>query len=477
MTGTAVPLPTFGPRGFVAPDDSAILAGVQADQQSAFGGGVNPALTTAQGQLAVSETAIISDNDALFLALMNGVDPAYATGRLQDAIARIYFLERIPAAPTVVQALCTGLPGTFIAAGALAKAVDGNLYVCNAGAVIPSTGSITLEFSCIVAGPIACPANTLNIVYRQLAGWDTINNVSDGTIGNAVESRAAFEARRAASVAINAVGVLGAIRGEVLAVPGVLDAFVTENDTGSTATIRGVSGVVAHSLYVSVLGGNSTAVATAIWQKKNPGCNYNGNTTVTVYDTQSGYTAPYPSYAVSFEIPAALGIYYQVDLVDNGLVPADAAAQIQAVMVAAFNGLDGGSRAQIGATLFASRFYAGIIGLGSWVELLSVTMGSLNASAASITASIAATTMTVTAVGSGALAPNQLVTGANVADGSFIVSQLTGSTGSTGTYKLATTQTVGSEAMVAVAPSLTSIAVNMNQTPALDAPNINLILH
>ena len=41
------------------PSEQAILAGVQADINAAFGGGVNPSLQTPQGQLAQSETALI----------------------------------------------------------------------------------------------------------------------------------------------------------------------------------------------------------------------------------------------------------------------------------------------------------------------------------------------------------------------------------------------------------------------------------
>ena len=82
---TNVPPPAFGNTGFVAPAESAILAGVQADWNSAFGGYLNPALETAQGQLATSEAAVIGQANAQFLALANGVDPAYASGRLQDA--------------------------------------------------------------------------------------------------------------------------------------------------------------------------------------------------------------------------------------------------------------------------------------------------------------------------------------------------------------------------------------------------------
>ena len=143
MSGsTSVPTPTFGDNGFIAPLESAILAGVQADINAALGGGANPALETPQGQLASSETAIIADCNDQLLFLFNNVDPAYASGRMQDGIARIYFLDRIPSQPTTVQVVCTGLAGVPIPFGALAKAVDGNIYACTTGGTIGSQGTV-----------------------------------------------------------------------------------------------------------------------------------------------------------------------------------------------------------------------------------------------------------------------------------------------------------------------------------------------
>lgn len=64
--------------------------------------------------------------------------------------------------------------------------------------------------------------------------------------------------------------------------------------------------------------------------------------------------------------------------------------------------------------------------------------------AASVTASIAGTTMTVSAVGSGTLYPGATLAATTVTAGTTIVSQLTGTTGSTGTYLVSTSQTVAS---------------------------------
>lgn len=91
MTDTAVPSIEFTETGLVLPQESAILAGAQSDINAAFGGKLNPALNTPQGQIATSLSAIISDNNDQFAEFVNQVDPDTNDGFMQDAIARIYF--------------------------------------------------------------------------------------------------------------------------------------------------------------------------------------------------------------------------------------------------------------------------------------------------------------------------------------------------------------------------------------------------
>ena len=371
---TTVPLSTLGPTGYQSPPVSQLLAGVQADMNAAFGGNLNAALSTPQGQLAVSIAAVLSFANDQFAFYVSQVDPAFASGRMQDGIARIYFLQRKPAAPTVVLATCTGAAGTVIPLGALARASDGTGYAASTGGTIPLGGSILLPFAAVTPGPIACPAGSLTTIYQTIAGWDSITNPSDGALGVNVESRADFEARRSQSVALNAVGTLPSIRAAVLSVAGVLDAYVTENATGTAATIGGVS-VPARSLFVSVAGGADLDVATAIWRKKNPGCGYSGTTSATVFDSNAGYNPPYPSYTVSFTRPASVPVYFAVSIASSPAVPANALALIQTAVLAAFSGSDGSPRATIGSTIYASRYYGGIAALGPWAQIVSIAVG------------------------------------------------------------------------------------------------------
>ena len=358
----------------VLPSESAILTGVQADIDTAFGGGVNPSLQTPQGQLAQSETAIIGDKNNEIAYIANQVNPSMASGIWQDAIGEIYFITRIPGAGTVVNCTCNGAVGTVIPAGSVAQDTSGYLYSSTTSATIPSSGNVTIQFQNQTQGAIACAIGALNIIYTAIAGWNTVSNPAAGTLGNLVETRAAFEARRSASVAGNSVNSIQAIYAAVTQVPDVIGAFVTDNPTGSTVSYGSTSySLAAHSVCVSVAGGASSAVAQAIWSKNPPGCAYNGNTTVTVYDTT--YPTPYPSYSVTYLIPTSTPVYFLVEIKNNTLLPSNIVQLTQNAVIASFNGQDGGSAVTINSTSYSGRYYANINAINPNVNVIEVYLG------------------------------------------------------------------------------------------------------
>lgn len=470
MASTNVPSPTFGATGFIAPTESAILAGVQADQQAAFGGNLDSGLTTPQGQLAQSQTAIIGDANDQFLYLANGVDPAYASGRMQDAIGRIYFLTRLAAQPTTLQIACGGLQGVIISVGAQIQDSSGNIYVCAAQGTIPSSGTITLSFACSTNGPIAVPASSGVSIYQAIPGWDTVSCIS-GVIGRNVESRSAFELRRQQSVAANAVGMLDSILGAVLAVSGVVDAYVIDNPQSTSQTIGGMT-LNANSVYVCVAGSfTPLTVAQAIWTKKPPGCNYTGNTSATVTDPNPVYSIP-PSYTVSFQTAVNTPIFFAVSIKNSSTVPSNALTLIQGAIDNAFSGEDGGIVPRIGSMIFASRFYSGIASLGSWAQIITLQLGCINNPSATFTGSISGTALTVSSVASGTIAIGQFITDST----GHIVSGTQITAGSGTSWTVSISQTVASETMVGSVPNQNDVTMNINQEPTFSAANVNLTL-
>jgi uncharacterized phage protein gp47/JayE len=385
---TSVPQIQWTSTGVVLPTQAAILAGCIADINAAFGGNLNPALNTPQGQLASSFAAMIADCNQQIAYLANMVDPANAQGRFQDAIGNIYFMSRIPATGTVVQATCTGLNGTIIPLGATAIDINGNIYACTQSGTIGVSGNVTLQFTCQTTGAIACNIGNLNQIYQAIIGWESVTNATAGVIGNAVESRIAFEQRRQASVAINSIGMQQSIYAAVTSLAGVVDCYVYENNTSAPISVGVTSySIAANSIYVAVVGGSSSQIANAIWLKKSLGCNYNGNTSVTVYD-QSGYNYPFPSYAVKYNVPTNVPILFAIQIQNNPSLPASIVSMVQNAVIAAFTGNDGGTRARIGSQIVTGRFFAGVAATNANVNIYSILLGISTPTLSSVTMGI-----------------------------------------------------------------------------------------
>ncbi len=483
---TNVPPLQWTDQGVVIPPESDILNGRLADIATVAN--LNPSKVTAQGQLASSETACIGQANSTFLFYSTQVDPAFATGRMQDGIGNIYDLQRLPAVATSVECQCMGTAGVPIPQGASAQDTAGNKYICVQAGNIGDNGTVLLNFQNVVPGPIPCPAGTLNEIYQSIPGWDAVINPNDGVIGRNVETRSQFEFRRQASVAWQALGPIPAIEGAIRRVPGVISAYVTDNDLPISQVVGGVL-INPNSLYVCVAGGAATDVAQAIWKKKIPGCGYNGTTTVVVEDTSNGYVPPYPSYNVSFSYATPLPVVVFVTLASSAQVPSTALTNIQNAVVAAFSGSDGGSPAAgIGQPLFASRFYPSISApkiqgqtnpfYCPWATIVDIFLGSPLAASSFFTGSVSGSTLTVTQMTSGVISAGQVLidTTGNIPGGITILNAIA-ATGGVGTYAISNTiNTVSSELIYGITPAAFSIQPSIGQIPVISQPNVFLFL-
>ena len=356
---TAVPAAEFSDIGLSVPDEIDILDGRLVDLDASFGGGMSKSLTTPQGQMAQSDTAIIADKNDQLLYIANNINPDYASGRFQDAIGRIYFIDRIAAAGTTVTATVTGLVNTLIPAGSTAQDDAGYIYASLADAVIPATGAVDIVFQNLTSGAIACPIGSLKRIYRGISGWSGITNIAAGSLGNDVETRANFEYRRKQSVALKAKGTPESIYAAVLGVDGVTDAYVWSNHSGITVNIGATSyPVPAHSVYVAAYGGNAADIAQAIYLKNQAGCAMVGNTSYVVTDTTQGTNNP-PQYTITWNTPAPARTYFKVQISSSPLLPSDISDQVKEQVIDAFNGgSDLVPKARIGSKMFAGGYYS-----------------------------------------------------------------------------------------------------------------------
>lgn len=362
---TNVPEIEITATGLKLPTELDILKGVLADFNTAFGGNLNLNLETPQGQLASSLAAIIADKNNQIAWLANQVHPDYAEGFMQDAIAKIYFLERKQATDSVVTCEFMGLAGTRIPKGFIVKDTLGNNWVLQQNISILAGGTVPGTLS--AKGSIPAKAHTVNQMYQTIVGLDRVDNPQDAIAGKLTESRAEFRDRRQRSVAINAHGTPQAVYANVFALDGVSDVYVADNPKGEAVTLNGYR-LKPHSIYVAVVGGNNQQIAKTILQYAGNGCDFNGNTDVTVYD--DNYSEPKPAYQVSFMRPVDLPIYFRVRVEQGG--PIGYQDVIKQAIIAAFNG---DNKARIGANIYAIRYVAPVVKAMPDAHILDVEIG------------------------------------------------------------------------------------------------------
>lgn len=349
--------------GLVAEDTAVIRSKLAQQWKNAFNVSegtpeLNTEAETPAGQIIDGQAALISEKDAEILHLANSFNPQTATGVAQDALAKIYFLERQVAEPTLVTCQCNGLQGTIVPYGAVVEDTNGNQFYNTTPQTIPASGTANSVFRCSEYGPVVVGANTVKKIVTVIPGWDSVNNSVAGVTGRDVETQSEFETRRKESVAKNSHGLAESVGGTVGNLPGVVACRIEQNRANESATILGVS-IPAHSVYLSVYGGEQSAIGLAMHNKLDAGCGTSGNTSVIVTDPTNGSEHTY-----YYQIPTTKNFAVRVTYVPTDTTPTNIATLIKNAIVNNFNGLSAYPRAKMGDSVYASRFYADVIACG-----------------------------------------------------------------------------------------------------------------
>lgn len=362
----------FDPKtGFSVSETSEIREEVAQDWVNAFKETGRPDLNTdpetPQGQLIDSQTAAIHQKDTELAFLANQFNPQTASGRWQDALAKIYFLSRKPAINSTAVCTLTGMNGTTVTAGALIRSsYDSTLWILNKDAVIGENGTVTAVFTCQTEGAIQAGAGTLTQIVTTTPGWDAVTNAQTAEVGQLAESQAAFETRRYQSVALNGRSTTASVYARVADLKNVIATYVTDNKTNVNKSIDGYT-LKPHSIYVAVIGGDNSDIAKAIYNSVSAGCDYNGNTTVNVTDENTNAVE-----SVTFMRPSQLHLYVKLTIQDDGNLPDGYESIIKEAVYNNFYGLDTQTtingdailRVVMNTDIYASRFMPSILNAG-----------------------------------------------------------------------------------------------------------------
>src|SRR3990167_538409 len=172
-------------------------------------------------------------------------------------------------------------------------------------------------------GPLEQEANTITQIITPVLGWDSVTNPLEASAGTLKETDEELRIRFRNTKLERSSNILDSLYSALLNLTGVDEVAIYENDTDITDS----NGVLPHSFLPIVLGGSSQLIADTIWENKPMGIRSQGNTVISVTDTQG-----FP-HDIGFERPNPVTIYMIINLSlnpeDPTTFPGDGVAQIQ----------------------------------------------------------------------------------------------------------------------------------------------------
>lgn len=266
------------------------------------------------GVVGIVATAYAEGWDVL-QGVYNAFDPDGATGRPLDNLSTITGTRRLAATQTLVRADVNVDAGTY-GPGSLVAYVLGHperrFYnrdtVVNPG---PGVTDIPTTMLCETFGPVPCPVTSLAIA-SPVAGWNGVNNFSEGVLGLDIETDSELRTRREAELAAEGGSTVDAIVADMQKDSRIVKCYVFHNVQDTPQVVSG-SLMPPHSLeavvYDGTLDGSGLTdqeIADRLWKSAPGGIRTVGliTRTVTAADGQS--------HDISFSRPTAVDVFVTI---------------------------------------------------------------------------------------------------------------------------------------------------------------------
>jgi uncharacterized phage protein gp47/JayE len=294
-----------------------------------YGTDINVASNTPDGNFinifALSKEDILQ----LCVSIYDSFDPDQAVGVALDSLSQLCGIARKGGSYTqtlitmvVTQSVnLVGLDSTTATPFTISDATGNQFNLITSASLTAGTYG-TLAFQSTNIGYIQVIPNTITNIITVTPGVSSVNNPSAPTlIGTDQETDSSFRIRRQSSVALPAQGLTYGLYAGLLQIPGLSQAVVYNNSTGSTDA----KGVPAHSIWVITDGGTPANIASTIYKYLSMGCGMAGTTTVAVtpvYGTSiniSFSTAVYQSFYASMHITSKSGLSVNSTAIQNYL--------------------------------------------------------------------------------------------------------------------------------------------------------------
>lgn len=327
---------------------------------AAFGDTMRYDPETPQAQIISGIADSLSQVDQTLVASFQALDITRAFAQQLDGHGSLLAIPRHDATQSVVDVALTGVASALIPAGSRARTNDGDLFELRDDVQLDGSGNATGVMQSVETGEVGAPAGTLVTIVDLVAGWETVTNAADATLGRAREIDGDYTRRYFNEIDKNAVAPIAAIISQIAEQDGVTDVAGRENDTDSPIVVQNVT-IAPHSVAIVVEGGTDADIGEAVKNSKTTGTGTVGTTTVVV-TYEAGFTRDINFYRADLK-----GVEIDLDITLTADFPANGLDLLKQRIVNYFNGdfeivtdsfeIDG---IRIAETLYKSRLYTPI---------------------------------------------------------------------------------------------------------------------
>lgn len=314
--------------------------------------------STPDGMKLATDSEIWANLDELGQKAYNSKDPSKATGNDLDAISSITGTARGQGTFSTSSVNLVGTNGTVIVAGSLIESTeDGSRWTIDTDTTI--AGVTPAAITAIERGAIQASIGTLTKIVNPQSGWESATNPAVATPGTNPDTDAELRIERDNGVSLPGQNQIDSTLAAIANIDGVRRVKIYENDDTSPVDANGLP---IHSTAIIVDGGDNTEIATAIYNKRNPGVIQHALTnpiTVPVTSTVTGNEKD-----IKFNRPNYVDITLVYNIKDDGSLPANADQLIKDATLSYVDGdllnADCGfnqSGFDIGEDVHAGRFY------------------------------------------------------------------------------------------------------------------------
>ena len=217
------------------------------------------------------------------------------------------------------------------------------------------------DFENTQTGALELPIGILNSIQTPVAGWESVTNWTEGSLGREVETDQELRLRRSRSLRLTGSNTLDSIRSALAQLPGVLSFRVTANNGTATDS----EGTPRQQIWAIVDGGASEDVAQVLYDRVAAGIGFRGAQLVNVVSPTNRQAFP-----IRFDRPTNVPFYVTVTVQSSVNTPTEAINLIRRALVDYAN-----ENLDIGDPVLYTRLFSAInpvIGEDAYVSALTI---------------------------------------------------------------------------------------------------------